>query len=134
MLYSEYSSSEPCECPKCRDYQEDHEGIFLIDENSVENYLKKYQPTQLRWSISTKVNQNYLCMNFGQSKGQTYDRVLIYPTNDMEKWIFNNGIVLANQTKAKFYVGITRAKYSVGIVCRNISNFCDTDLVKKWNG
>ena len=39
----------------------------------------------------------------------------------MENWIYNNKTKLAYSTKAKFYVAITRARFSVGIV----SNFQD---------
>ncbi|MCD4830350.1 MAG: hypothetical protein K8R02_00920 [Anaerohalosphaeraceae bacterium] len=55
-------------------------------------------------------------MNFGESKGLTFDRVLVYPTEDMKKWIADNNHNLSEGARAKFYVGLTRAKYSVGIV------------------
>ena len=131
-LYPEYSSSEPCNCKECRDNDIDHEGIYLIKTDDVSTYLEKYNPIQLRWNTSTEVNYDYRFNNFGQSKGQTYDRVLIYPTEDMKEWIFNNSFRMANQTRAKFYVGITRAKYSVGIVCDYPESFIDTDILKKW--
>lgn len=63
----------------------------------------------------------YPFYNFGESKGKTFDRVIIYPTEDMEKWVYNNKLKLAYSTRAKFYVAITRAKFSVAI----ISNFAD---------
>jgi len=116
-LYPNYAACKPCECEKCRNYTETHEGIFLIRNNDVGEYLKKYKPIQLRWSISTKVNPNFETYNFGKSKGLSFDRVLICPTNDMKKWLFDNSYNLKNETRAKFYVAITRAKYSVGIVC-----------------
>ncbi|MDR1945087.1 MAG: hypothetical protein LBQ59_03230 [Candidatus Peribacteria bacterium] len=34
----------------------------------------------------------------------------------MKDWIQDNNKTLPNETKAKFYVAITRAKYSVAIV------------------
>lgn len=34
----------------------------------------------------------------------------------MEEWIKDNKYDLGNITRAKFYVALTRAKYSVGIV------------------
>ncbi len=44
----------------------------------------------------------------------------------MEKWIYNNSENLAFSAKAKFYVGITRAKYSVAIV----SNYSDDTIIE----
>ena len=55
-------------------------------------------------------------MNFGESKGATFDRVLIYPTVDMINWIVNNKSKLTDGARAKFYVGLTRAKYSVAVI------------------
>ena len=54
--------------------------------------------------------------NFGKSKGLTFNRVLIYPTNPIKNWIKDNNIELASTSRCKFYVAITRARYSVGIV------------------
>lgn len=62
------------------------------------------------------MNKKYESINFGNSKGITYDRVLIYPTLEMKKWLKDNNYILKDITRAKFYVGITRARYSVGIV------------------
>ena len=61
-------------------------------------------------------------MTFGSSKGLTFDRVLIYPTKDMEQWFFNHNKELKNQMRSKFYVAVTRAKFSVAIVYDNKNN------------
>lgn len=131
-LFPNYPGSKPCECAKCRNYTETHEGVFLIRKNDVGEYLEKFNTTQLRWSISTKVNSNFDAYNFGGSKGLDFDRVLIYPTDDMKKWIFNNGYNLKNETRAKFYVAITRAKYSVGIVCDYPDEIDNIEGINKW--
>ena len=131
-LYSTYPVCDPCECKKCRSYVEAHEGIFLIRKSYVDEYLKKYEPVQLRWNISIKVNPNYETRNFGRSKGLDFDRVLVYPTVDMKKWIFNNNYNLKNETRAKFYVAITRAKYSVGIVCDYPEEIDNIEGLEKW--
>lgn len=116
-LYPQLPASKSCNCTKCRIISK-HDGIFLIKERDVEAYLKKYPDVmQLRLKSTTKrVNENYSVLNFGLSKGLTFDRTLIYPTKDMENWLLNNSSRLADKTKAQFYVAITRAKYSVGIV------------------
>ena len=88
----------------------------MVKNKDVDQYLRKYNPTQLRWKKTIKCNENYPVMNFGDSKGLTFDRVLIYPTQKMIGWIKDNNSELPNETRAKLYVGITRAKNSVGIV------------------
>ncbi|MBN2835164.1 MAG: UvrD-helicase domain-containing protein, partial [Candidatus Delongbacteria bacterium] len=115
-LYPNLPTPESCKCPFCRDYSIDDEGIFLVKKSDVDHYLEKYKPKQLRWNNKLKCNESYLTMNFGESKGLTFDRVLIYPTSEMVKWITNNSTNLKNSTRAKLYVGITRAKYSVAFV------------------
>jgi DNA helicase-2/ATP-dependent DNA helicase PcrA len=122
-LYNEieFKPISPCECDECRNYEMDSEGIFLVRPGDVENYLFNFNPIQLRWDIRKQVNPGYTVYNFGESKGKSFDRVLIYPTDDMEKWVYSNATDLAYSTKAKFYVAITRARFSVGIV----SNFQD---------
>ncbi|MDR1762045.1 MAG: UvrD-helicase domain-containing protein [Bacteroidales bacterium] len=97
----------------------DHDGIFFVKKQDVEKYLQQYQPLQLRDSKRTNVDENYRVMNFGESKGLSFDRVLIYPTTPMLKWLKDNNSELADTSRSKFYVAITRAKYSVGIVVDN---------------
>lgn len=115
-IYPDMPPCEPCNCADCR-VTSVHEGIFLVREKDVNSYLETYNPTQLRLNINTKgVNQDYDVTNFGLSKGQSFDRVLIFPTADMKKWLINNNHKLASKTRAQFYVGVTRARKSVGIV------------------
>lgn len=94
---------------------ESHLGVFLVDSPNVDNYLDKYNPIQLRDKINVPINTNFSAFNFGKSKGLTLQRVLIYPTDTMMDWLFK-GKALQNGTKCKFYVAITRARLSVGIV------------------
>lgn len=108
-----------------------HDGVFLVREEDVNEYLETYSPVQLRENIKTEVNQNYRVMNFGESKGLSFDRVLIYPTNPILKWLKDNNSELAPTSRSKLYVALTRARYSVGI----ISNYPDTinlTGINKW--
>lgn len=93
-----------------------HDGVFLVRPSDVGDYLDEFKPMQLREKITVKVNENYNVINMGMSKGLTYDRVLIYPTGTMKSWMKNNSNKLAPTTRSQFYVAITRARYSVGIV------------------
>jgi len=115
-LYPNLPIPKPCECKECRSNISDHIGVFVIKPNDVDKYLSIFKPVQLRWSASTKCNTNHPFKNFGESKGATFERVLIYPTKEMVKWVKNNGHVLKNETKAKLYVGITRSQQSSAIV------------------
>ena len=95
-----------------------HDGVFLIKPENISQYMKEFNPVQLRENKRVRVEPGYLVINMGEAKGLTYDRVLIYPTNDMMNWVKDHTVDLADKTRAHFYVAITRAKYSVGIVCK----------------
>lgn len=95
-----------------------HDGIFLIREQDVNAYFNEYSCcVQLRDKVTEKrVNIQYDAINFGNSKGLSFDRVLIYPTKPMMDWIKNNSSDLKPTSRSRFYVAVTRARYSVGIV------------------
>lgn len=94
-----------------------HDGVFFINTQDVEDYLSEYRPMQLRLDSRTTVNKKYKVLTFGLSKGLEFERVIIYPTPQFITWIKNNDSKLAPTSRSKFYVAITRASQSVGIVC-----------------
>lgn len=101
----------------------EHSGVFLIKEEDIESYLHKFQPIQLRNdSREKKVKENYRVMNFGEAKGLSFDRVLIYPTKPFLDWLKNNNSKLAETSRSKLYVAITRARHSVAILCNENLN------------
>lgn len=104
----------------------------MVRPNDVDDYLYKYNPVQLHWNKTINVNPNFETFTFGKSKGLTFNRVLIYPTDDMEKWIIDNNTELTDETRAKFYVAITRARYSVGIIYNQYHANLNTDGVKEY--
>lgn len=107
------------EFKKCESKQyeiEDHQGIFIVNKSDVPTYLEMYKPVQLRENIGVPIYENYKVKNFGESKGLTFDRVLIYPTKPMKDWLKNRKTKLKNQSRSKFYVALTRARHSVAIV------------------
>lgn len=116
-----YASEISSDFPKMNsnaNYQKGNCGVFLVRKDDILSFYEQYNNVmQLRWS---KTNQNVIsnkeCKNFGDSKGQTFDFVLLYPTKDMVEWIENHKIQLKSETKNKFYVAVTRARYMVGIV------------------
>lgn len=93
-----------------------HDGVFLVRPDDVDAYLEEFKPMQLREKRTVKVNDRYAVINMGEAKGLTYDRVLIYPTGTMRSWMKDHSKTLQPKTKSQFYVAITRARYSVGIV------------------
>ena len=120
LANSIYPQFKPCEFTE--QLLTGHDGVFFISKVDVDEYLEKYKPMQLRESSRKGVNTDYPVMTFGSSTGLTFDRVLIYPTKDMEQWFFNHNKELKNQMRSKFYVAVTRAKFSVAIVYDNKNN------------
>lgn len=105
--------------PKCKSHQTaitGHDGVFIIKEEDLNEYLIKYKPVQLIHSKAKKVSDVLPVYNFGESKGLTFDRVIIYPTEPIKKWLKDNNSQLESTSRSKFYVAITRARYSVAIV------------------
>lgn len=96
----------------------EHSGVFLIKEEDVDKYLEKFEPMQLRENKKTIVNENYSVMNFGEAKGLSFDRVLIYPTTPFIEWLKDNNAELKETSRSKLYVAITRARHSVAFVCK----------------
>ena len=92
-----------------------HMGIFIVKEEDVASYIDTFHPIQLRNNKKTSVYSKCPVVNFGASKGQSFDRVLIYPTNPIIKWILQ-GAELKPEARSKLYVAVTRAKYSVAFV------------------
>jgi len=112
-----YPNYQPC-VSGCN-YNVDNQGVFLIDKNDTQAYINSFSPMQLRWNRKIQVVSNTPVQNMGESKGLEYDRVLIYPTKGMINWLKNPSCVLSDESRAKFYVALTRARYSAAIVCND---------------
>lgn len=69
-----------------------HDGVFLVRKTHVRQYVETFQPQCLRNSISSGKEFDLDYMNFGVSKGQTFNRVLIYPTEPIGKFISKGSI------------------------------------------
>lgn len=128
LLYPDLPETTPCSC--CTNTDIEHQGIFLIKVHQVEKYARSYKPVQLRWDRKVSVHPDYKVMNFGESKGETFDRVLIFPTKKMIEWIGDNSAKLSDGARAKFYVALTRARFSAAIVMEYDDNFEPHCLVK----
>lgn len=131
LLYPEYESIDVCDCEGCN-HENMHTGIYLVRDRDINSYLRQF-PSQ----ILKDRNSDYGEINYGISKGQTYERVLIHPTQGIKNYIHSGEISEFKSliSKARFFVAITRARHSVAIVY----NYKDDeqppfDLVKKWRG
>lgn len=98
-----------------------HDGVFLISNRHVEQYIMKFQPQCLRNTASSAKNLSLDFLNFKISKGATFERVLIAPTKNIEGFIKNN-LYLEATSASSFYVAVTRAKQSVAIIIDNPGN------------
>lgn len=109
------------------------DGVFYIQSSEVLEYVKKYSPVVLRYDKRTKgIPESFSPLNFGKSKGLTFDRVLIYPNGPINKFLKDDyEAVNKPKTKAGIYVALTRARYSVTFVTdqKGISN----EFVEEFN-
>ncbi len=92
----------------------DHDGVFFISEADIAGYIEQYSPQVLRYQKSPKT-AGLNAMNFGQAKGSTFDRVLIFPTGPIREYLQTGDLTKAGDI-SKFYVAVTRARYSVAFV------------------
>ena len=92
----------------------EHDGVFLISEGDVDAYYQRYHPQVLRYDVKTKI-EKYHAVNFGACKGETFDRVLIYPNRPLIDFVLSGKALKAPE---KYYVGVTRPRYSIAIVMK----------------
>ncbi|MNC17570.1 DNA-dependent helicase II [compost metagenome] len=100
-----------------------HTGVYVVRQSEVGAYLQAFQPMVLKWrgDIGLKYlppDTNYY--TFGKSKGLGFDRVLILPTANYVNFLTGDSSAFdeddSDEARNKLYVGITRARYSIGFV------------------
>jgi len=94
----------------------EHHGVFYISTSEVSEYYERWKPQVLRYSKTEKA-LGLPAMNFGVSKGSTFDRVLIFPTGPMKRYLKDRDPAPLKEPE-KFYVAVTRAKHSVAFVAK----------------
>lgn len=92
-----------------------HDGIFVVASGDVPAYTASFAPQALRYSVRTRCDMR-APLNFGESKGMTFDRVLIFPHGPAVKWIKSGNVEDAAKSLSKMYVAVTRARHSVAFV------------------
>jgi len=91
-----------------------HDGVFLVAEDKVENYIQRFQPQVLRRDTRAK-SYGVAALNFGVAKGMECDRVLIVPTAPIKTFL-KSGDPNILKEKDKLHVAVTRARHSVAFV------------------
>jgi len=105
------------ELPKTKSFNTSvtgHDGVFCVQRQEAREYIEKYRPTILRYNKNADT-MGFSAFNIGLSKGKTYDRVIIFPTKPMLKYLKTKNPIDAGD-KSKLYVALTRAKYSVAFI------------------
>jgi DNA helicase-2/ATP-dependent DNA helicase PcrA len=92
-----------------------HDGTFCISTQQIPTYIATYRPQILRLDARTDC-EGHSAINFGESKGMTFDRVLIFPHQLGTRWLASGESEHVAGSAAKLYVGITRARHSVAFV------------------
>ncbi|MEG1169706.1 MAG: hypothetical protein RSD92_06260 [Erysipelotrichaceae bacterium] len=74
-----------------------------------------YHPTILRYNCNSKIKFEHDCKvyNYGNSKGSTFERVIIIPVSTVQPFIQNQIMISSKRTRSKFYVACTRTKHSI---------------------
>ncbi len=115
-LFPALPASQACECIQCRKDSAAGSGAFILRMADYAAYIAAFRPVQLRDRItSAGVDNRSPAMNFGESKGRGFDHVVILPTGPMQRWLSDPAAELKPQSRAKFYVALTRARHSVAI-------------------
>lgn len=108
-LFPEY-----CQTISTNEQRSEHDGIYLIPREKVLDYVKQFRPLVLRYDCRADTLR-LPAFNIGAMKGKTFDRVLIFPTKKVQKYLKTKNLSDVG-SKEKLYVAITRARYSVAIV------------------
>ncbi|OCP08406.1 MULTISPECIES: UvrD-helicase domain-containing protein [unclassified Ensifer] len=116
-LYPAMTATGACDCADCRQPVPEDAGLYIVSRKDLPRYLGTGRPVQLRWASNVRVASADLpTLTFGRSKGLGFDRVVVYPTQDMMSWLRDPQFKLEAETRAKFYVALTRARHVIAVV------------------
>lgn len=88
-----------------------HDGVFLILKSDIPDYYNHYSPQVLRYDKKTDT-LGLSSMNFGECKGLTFDRILIFPNKPFLEYIQKGK---AFGSPEKYYIAVTRPRFSIAI-------------------
>lgn len=131
-----FPKTEPCHCEDCIRRQEmfkGGKGIFLLKRCDIASFISKYKPMALIWDKRHYEQvDTYIC-NYGEAKGIAADVCMIFPTKTiLSKFLSSKQNQLGDNTRSKFYVAVTRARYISAIVIED--NFDNNKIgLPFWN-
>ena len=138
MCICDFASLVMPQYPKMKSHKTEdsiEEHCMLVRSCDVERYVNQFNPVALIWdskamkNVHTSIKQIY---NMGAVKGLDFPHIIIYPTSGMLKWIKNISGELADTTRAKLYVAVTRAEISTGIVVPDDYYLPLDSILKFW--
>lgn len=110
LLFPEFPRTISVDVPETR-----HDGIFEVRRSELEPYIREFGPvTALRHNRDADT-QGLRAVNIGVAKGQTFDRVLIFPTAPMLRFLKSRDPGCLSD-RERLYVAATRARFSVAFV------------------
>lgn len=109
----------------CMNESTEHDGVIILKRSDVGLYYDYFKPAILRFNCKT-LTDGYYAINFGECKGMTFERVLIYPNGVFKDFLLKKKVIGSPQ---KYYVAATRAKYSIAFVLDALPK--ETDWLKK---
>lgn len=107
----------------------DHDGVFAVRIGNVDEYMHHFAPQTLRYNRAQRAVLGRP-INYGEAKGMTFERTLIYPHGPLMKYLSTGNLKDAGKEIPKIYVAITRARQSAAFVVPN--NFV-SDQIAIWN-
>jgi superfamily I DNA/RNA helicase len=113
-IYPDFPSTNSIDVP-----QTEHDGVFQIVARSVPTYIAKFKHVIVLRHDKNTWTADLRAMNFGVAKGSTFDRVLIFPTEPILKYLVDREHT-ALKSPEDLYVAITRARFSVAFVVPGI--------------
>lgn len=92
-----------------------HDGVFEVARTDVADYLKRYPGVVVLRHSKAVDTAGLKAMNIGVAKGSTFDRVLIFPTKPMLRFLRDRDASKLDAPE-RLYVAVTRARFSVAFV------------------
>lgn len=103
----------------------DHQGVFLVAETDIHDYVHRFAPRVLRYNKSAK-SYGYEALNFGMAKGLEFDRVLVVPNGPIKAYLQSGDLKDLKASKDKLHVAVTRARHSLAFVFDGESRIVST--------
>lgn len=106
-----------------------YSGVYVMSRKEYAKLHETIDFTILRYDKNVETPDDCVAKyNYGASKGLTFDNVAIIPVGTVIPFLRNQVEIRSRQTKAKFYVACTRAKYMIVFL---MDSFAENELFKK---